>query len=92
MFTSYFLLLPPGHRLLVQRPQSRSIVEIGTRCEKIGSLFGVWCCDVNSAAVFLHASCSLAGMHLVLHRANRCRQWGELSSRNFFILDGGKLI
>lgn len=78
-----------GYRLTFQRFEGCEVITVGTSCEEIGSLFGVWRCDVNFASVFLHAGCALVGMYLVLHRPNRCRQWGE----NFLIFFfAGKLI
>lgn len=69
-----------GHRLAVQRTQSRATVAIGTGREEIGPLSGVWRCDANFALVLLHAGRSLVGVHMVLYRSNRCRQWGEWAS------------
>jgi len=72
-----FLSAPSGYRVAVQCSQSRQTITIGTSCEKVGSLFGVWGRDVNFATVLLHAGCALVGLYLVLHRSYRCRQWGE---------------
>lgn len=66
-----------GYRLALQCPQSRPTLASRTGCAETGSLFGVWRCDVDFATLFLHAGCSLVGLHLVLYRKNRCRQWGE---------------
>jgi hypothetical protein len=55
------LLLLSGHWLSVQRSQSRSPPQIGSSGEEIGSLFGVWRCDVNSSFMLLHAR----GLYLI---------------------------
>lgn len=68
-----------GHRLALQRPESRSPPAPGTGSEEIGPLSGVWRCDVDSATVLLHAGGPLASVHLVLYRPHRRRQWGEVS-------------
>jgi hypothetical protein len=87
----FFFILSLGHRFAFQRTQSRTFASIGPGCEKIGSVFGVWRCNVNFATMFLYVGRSLVGLHLVLHWSNRCRQWGEIFFPVFLIIEQNEI-
>lgn len=67
----------PGHRIAVQCAQGGAAAAARPGRTEAGSISRVRCGHADTVAVLLHAGRSLAGLHLVLDRAERCRQRGK---------------
>lgn len=64
-----------GYREFVQRSESGPIIATGPCGAQIGPLLGVRSGYADFIALLLHAGGPLAGLHLVLDRTLRRRQW-----------------
>lgn len=64
-----------GHRIAVQRTESCASPSARSGRSQTGPILGVRCGHVDPTAVFLHAGRALVGLHLVLDRSQRRRQW-----------------
>lgn len=57
-----------GYRKPVQRPESGTVTATRQGRAEIGQIPRIRRCHVDSAAMLLYVSCSLAGLHLVFNR------------------------
>src|SRR5687767_8206136 len=73
--TLFPVLFHPGNWKPFQCIESGTTSSSWQSCTKIGPVFGVWCCNVDTAALFLHAGRPLVGLHMVLDREIGHREW-----------------
>jgi len=68
LFKQNFFFHSIGYRKPVQCFEGCPVVTTGQGRSKTGQVLGIRRCNVDTAAVLLHAGGALAGMYLVFHR------------------------